>query len=82
MTETLPYGHWTQQRFESWSRKHFHSVSDTQYVVGNGSIVMKVAKPSKQHPRGMVQFIGDSGLNEWGEPFRYEDYFFPEELAA
>jgi hypothetical protein len=42
---------------------------------------MRVVKPSRRCPRGSVVIIGEDGINEFGEPFNYNDYFLPEELG-
>jgi hypothetical protein len=43
---------------------------------GNGQTVMKVVRARTP----WVEVIGEDGLNEFGEAFRYDDYFLPEEL--
>lgn len=78
----MKYGDWIHQRFESWDMKHIHNVSEngSHYIVGNGRVVMRVIKPCRKMPYGCVSIIGENGLNEFGEPFNYNDYFLPEEL--
>jgi hypothetical protein len=71
-TTELRYGGQEHKRFESWDRKHFHECAPGHYIVGNGTNVMRVIKPSKRCPRGAVFFI---------EPDCYADFFHPEELG-
>jgi hypothetical protein len=80
----IPYGCHQHQQWESWNAKHTHSVSEdgAHYIVGNGTYIARVVKPGKKFPRGAVWFIGDDGINEWGDPFNYSDYFLPEELES
>ena len=61
--------------------KHVHSYGDSSEAYGDGSRVLKVAHPSIRHPQGIACLLGPDGVNEWGEPFAYSDYFLPEELS-
>lgn len=62
--------------------KHAHSYGGgTVEVWGDGAKVLRVAAPSIRNPGGVACLLGPDGLNEWGEPFAYSDYFLPEELA-
>lgn len=62
--------------------KHFHKVSedDAHLIFGNGKTVMRSVKPCREHPTGLAHIIGESGFNEWGEQFRYRDYFLFDEI--
>lgn len=57
---------------------HFHGGEGAFTYWGNGETVMVVVKG----PRPWVEIIGEDGLDIWGEPFRYGDYFHPEELCG
>jgi len=79
---TMAYGDWLHVRLESWGMRHFHAISDggEHFIFGNGSFIVRVVKPCRRLPLGLVAIIGDDGKNEFGGEFVYADYFLPEEM--
>lgn len=62
--------------------RHVHSYGGGAVEVwGDGKRVLRIAPPSIRHPDGIACLLGPNGQNEWGEAFRYSDYFLPEEIA-
>ena len=58
--------------------RDFHQTEGPVTIWGNGgSVIMRVVKARKP----WVEIIGEDGLNEFGEPFVYRDYFLPEEVV-
>lgn len=81
MIRNLRYGSPEHQRFEIESR-HVHEVGEGHVIFGDGGTsILRVVKPCRNMPKGCTDVISGP-TNEWGEPFNYEDYFLPEELAV
>lgn len=70
----IQFGGFEHQQREITARD-FHQSEGPVTVWGNGATVMKVSKAR----RPFVEVIGEDGLNEFGKPFVYGDYFHPEE---
>ena len=77
MTRRIRFAGREHQARETHAR-HIHTGEGGWMVYGDGATVLKV---SRSRNRVVCDVIGEDGLNEWGDRFRYADYFLPEELS-